>query len=256
LATEEQMFCLKRMSRASPREAASGSNAGLHFYLSRLFVNYLRPQFQWFHQGFSQGYLAMGLPHFQQTEGLVELFDLVGTTLKHSKTLSSFKSEQAGYFGSPVVLTEIQHDGLSTSNHLLLCASRFASQGRGAVYIYDVYDHELHKDPQWRQTLTCPELTNFSVLDQHQLNYGYTFTASAPGAQWLCVSALPHGQGRVYLYRYEEGFYQWINTLVLPTRLPHQNFGHTCSIDQLGTVLIADQQAVYFCFSGGVWSTA
>lgn len=185
--------------------------------------------------------LVIASPNFRQTDGVVDVyrfpqksFDLYSISLFQTLPPPS----RAGYFGGHCALTP---------HPLLLVSSRFAADakgrhGAGAVYVYQFTDNKFRV----RQILTCPD--QFSPAETHTLNFGQVFDISVNG-QWLAISSHSHAQGRVYVFEQnpQSRLYERRHTLLCDSPRP-QRFGKSMSIDNQGTILIADDHNVYFSF--------
>jgi len=219
------------------------SEKPVNYLFQRMMMDQTKIDFMTFPHSihYDQELMVIASPNFRQTDGVVDVYrfpqkDLDLYSISLCQTLAP--PSRAGYFGGHCALTP---------HPLLLVSARFAANeqkvyGAGAVYVYQFVAQKF----QLRQVLSSPD--NFHVFETYTLNFGQIFDVSDNG-NWLAITSHSHAQGRVYVFEHnsQSRLYERRHTLLCESPKP-QHFGKAISIDNQGTILIADDQNVYFSF--------
>jgi hypothetical protein len=224
----------------------------VEYYFQRMMMDKTKIDFQVFPHciHYEEELIIVASPFFKQTDGVVDIYhfpqkdlDLYSISLQQS----IIPPVRAGYFGGHCALANITLEHHLNSIVFLFVAAPFAPDqnnmyGAGSLFVYQYQSNQF----QLSQIIYCPETLSFS--ETSILNFGYIFDVSQNG-EWLAISTRSNDHGVIYMFYLDKSClsYRYKQKFISSSPEPHQ-FGKALSIDNCGTLLIADKNSVYFSF--------
>ena len=197
------------------------------YSLHRMLANQMKSNMSMSPESFVSGWVILSAPLFNQTDGLVSIYQvkIESNTLQFHQQISA--PEPASLFGAKVIIRHCR----------LFISAPFASNGSGKVYIYQRND--------LNQTFTLWQTLNPPPISSRLLHFGQTIAISENG-QYLAVGAYYAGKGQLFIFSILDNSYQMLYSLMHQSSELTENFGKSISVDNLGNILVADKHNVYF----------